>query len=111
MQFSPGFVGLTCFSCATPHDRNRLQTVCASCGLPLRADYRLTDFEPSVRPSLWRYDAALPVRSDHAVTLAEGWTPILGVEDRVLVKDEARNPTGSFKARGMSLAVTMAKAL
>jgi len=111
MQFSPSFAGLTCFSCNTPHDARRLQTVCTKCGLPLRVDYQLKDFEPSVRPSLWRYDAALPVRSDDAVTLVEGWTPILGAEDRVFVKDEARNPTGSFKARGMTLAVTMAKVL
>jgi threonine synthase len=111
MQFSPSFVGLTCFSCGTPHDPHRLQTVCTKCGLPLRVDYRLKNFEPSVRPSLWRYDAALPVRAEDAVTLSEGWTPLVGVEDKVLLKDEARNPTGSFKARGMTLAVTMAKAL
>jgi threonine synthase len=111
MRFSQTFVGLTCFSCGTAHDRNRLQTVCTKCGLPIRVDYQLKDFEPSPRASLWRYDAALPVSADQAVTLSEGWTPILGVEDGVLVKDEARNPTGSFKARGMTLAVTMAKAL
>ena len=111
MQFSPSFAGLTCFSCNAAHDPQRLQTVCTKCGLPLRVDYQLKNFEPTVRPSLWRYDAALPVRADDAVTLCEGWTPLIGVEDGVLLKDEARNPTGSFKARGMTLAVTMAKAL
>src|SRR5256885_5189988 len=111
MQFSPSFAGLTCFSCNAAHDPQRLQTVCTKCGLPLRVDYQLKNFEPTVRPSLWRYDAALPVRADDAVTLCEGWTPFIGVEDGVLLKDEARNPTGSFKARGMTLAVTMAKAL
>src|SRR6185312_6865496 len=45
------------------------------------------------------------------VTLAEGFTPLLAVERNVWVKDEARNPTGSFKARGMALAVSMAKHL
>jgi threonine synthase len=45
------------------------------------------------------------------VTLVEGWTPLCGVTDRLLVKDEARNPTGSFKARGLCLAVSVARAL
>ena len=85
--------------------------MCTKCGLPLRVDYRLKTFEPTVRPSLWRYDAVLPVRADDAVTLSEGWTPILEVDDGVLLKDEARNPTGSFKARGMTVAVTMAELL
>jgi threonine synthase len=43
------------------------------------------------------------------VSLAEGWTPLLGVTDRDFVKDEARNPTGSFKARGMTAAVSVAR--
>jgi threonine synthase len=111
MPFSETFVGLTCFSCGTQHDKNRLQTVCTKCGLPIRVDYRLKDFQPSPRASLWRYDAALPVPADEAVTLSEGWTPLVEVESGILVKDEARNPTGSFKARGMTLAVTMAKLL
>jgi len=45
------------------------------------------------------------------VTLTEGWTPLVPVSDGVWVKDEARNPTGSFKARGMSAAVSVAAAL
>ncbi|MFL5429423.1 MAG: threonine synthase [Myxococcales bacterium] len=111
MRFSPSFAGLSCFACGTSHDPNRLQTVCTACGLPIRVDYRLRAFQPSARPSLWRYDSALPVSAADAVTLSEGWTPLVEVERSVLVKDEARNPTGSFKARGMTLAVTMAKAL
>src|SRR4051812_33860707 len=111
MRFSPSFAGLSCFACGTSHDPNRLQTVCTACGLPIRVDYRLRAFQPSARPSLWRYDSALPVSAEDAVTLSEGWTPLVEVERSVLVKDEARNPTGSFKARGMTLAVTMAKAL
>src|SRR3954465_12674123 len=111
MRFSPSFAGLSCFACGTSHDPNRLQTVCTACGLPIRVDYRLRAFQPSARPSLWRYDSALPVSAADAVTLSEGWTPLVEVERSVVVKDEARNPTGSFKARGMTLAVTMAKAL
>jgi threonine synthase len=45
------------------------------------------------------------------VSLAEGFTPLIRVDERVWVKDESRNPTGSFKARGMALAVSMAKHL
>jgi threonine synthase len=111
MRFTPSFAGLTCFSCGTAHDANRLQTICTKCGLPLRVDYRLSPFEPSDRPSLWRYEAVLPLPAGQAVTLTEGWTPLVEVEPGVLVKDEARNPTGSFKARGMTLAVSLAKAL
>lgn len=72
------------------------------------------------RPDLWRYEEVLPVRDPASrVTLGEGWTPLLdaprlaarlGVE-RVWVKDEGQNPTGSFKARGMALAVSRAKEL
>jgi threonine synthase len=46
-----------------------------------------------------------------AVTLVEGWTPLVAADDALYIKDEARNPTGSFKARGMTVAVSLAKAL
>lgn len=90
------------------------QSVCATCGLPLRVDYDL----PSIRlkprdlagreASLWRYREVLPLAAGE-VSLVEGWTPLLGVSDRDFVKDESRNPTGSFKARGMSVAVSVAR--
>jgi threonine synthase len=80
--------------------------------MPLRVDYALAPgavSSSSLRGnSLWRYREVLPVL-DGEVTLAEGFTPLLPVGERVWVKDEARNPTGSFKARGMTAAVTMAK--
>ena len=69
---------------------------------------------------MWRYAPALPLGpNDHPVTLGEGWTPLfpaprLGAElglKRLLIKDEGLNPTNSFKARGMSAAVTRAHAL
>src|SRR5205823_3077726 len=116
MRFGSTFAGLTCFSCGTPHDAGVLQTVCTRCGLPLRVDYRLRPGAldlTAVRgraPSLWRYEEVLPIRASDAVTLTEGFTPIVEV-DGVLVKDESRNPTGSFKARGMTLAVSLARAL
>jgi threonine synthase len=68
---------------------------------------------------MWRYAPVLPADADEAVTLREGWTPLirasslgrdLGATD-LWVKDEGRNPTDSFKARGLSCAVTMAKKL
>jgi threonine synthase len=69
--------------------------------------------------SMWRYAPVLPANAADAVTLNEGWTPLhqaaalgrdLGASD-LWIKDEGRNPTGSFKARGLSCAVTMAKKL
>jgi len=109
---NPLLRGLSCFACETPHDPGRWQGVCTKCGMPLRVDYTFT---PGAVPlsslkgsSLWRYRDVLPV-VEGEVTLSEGWTPLIPVTDHVFIKDEARNPTGSFKARGMSAAVTMAK--
>src|SRR5439155_21721302 len=71
-------------------------------------------------PTLWRYADVLPVENpDHRISLGEGFTPLLSARrlgakvglPRLFVKDESGNPTGSLKARGLSLAVSMAKAL
>ncbi len=71
-------------------------------------------------PTLWRYAEVLPLENpEDRVTLGEGFTPLLAAPSlgarlglpRLLIKDEGGNPTGSFKARGLSLAVSMAKAL
>src|SRR5688572_32030256 len=71
-------------------------------------------------PTMWRYDDVLPVDNpDYRISLGEGFTPLLSARrlgaaigiPRLAVKEEAGNPTGSFKARGMSLAVSMAKSL
>jgi threonine synthase len=59
---------------------------------------------------LWRYRDVLPL-ADGEVSLSEGWTPLIDAGDGVWIKDEARNPTGSFKARGMAVAVSVARAL
>jgi threonine synthase len=79
--------------------------------VPLRVDYEVRPFQVGSEPTLWRYAAVLPIERERAVTLAEGFTPLVKAGERLFIKDESRNPTGSFKARGMSLAVTMAKAL
>lgn len=107
-------VSLSCFSCEASHDIDRLQTVCTDCGMPLRVDIALdTGLTPEVvidhdRSSMWRYGPVLPVDIGSAVTLSEGWTPLIEAGPRRWIKDEARNPTGSFKARGMSMAVSAA---
>jgi len=113
---NPRWRGLSCFSCGTEHQIGGLETVCRSCGLPLRVDYDLSGPPPAAATaggpdSLWRYEEVLPVGAAHAVTLREGWTPLIEVGDGLWVKDESRNPTGSFKARGMTMAVSVAKLL
>jgi len=85
--------------------------------MPLRIDYDLASIRLRLAdlagrpPTLWRYRELLPLAEDDAVSLAEGFTPLLAVGPGVWVKDESRNPTGSFKARGMALAVSMARQL
>ena len=58
---------------------------------------------------MWRYRAVLPVPYENRVSMGEGWTPVFEVNPNVWVKNEAVNPTGSFKDRGMSMAVSAAR--
>jgi threonine synthase len=116
-KLSPYLAGVRCFACNHAHDPRTLLTVCTVCGMPLRVDYdlaairlRLSDLVGRAA-TLWRYRELLPLEEGDETSLAEGFTPLLQVEPNVWVKDEARNPTGSFKARGMALAVSMAKHL
>jgi threonine synthase len=117
IRLSPHLASIRCFACETTHDPRALLTVCRQCGLPLRVDYDLSEVKLSLQdlksrePTLWRYRELLPLLPNDEVSLAEGMTPLLRVESNVWVKDESRNPTGSFKARGMALAVSMAKHL
>ena len=111
---------LECTACARRHDV-RLRNVC-DCGAPLFARYawgRLSREALETRPDLWRYGPILPLAPAEVRPRGEGGTPVLelpqlardvGVRE-LLVKDEGRNPTGTFKARGMAVAVPMAKAL
>jgi threonine synthase len=106
---------LTCFLCGKQYDPNVLQTLCTDCKRPLRVDYDWPD--PPLKESLggvcsmWRYAGVLPFCEP--VSLGEGMTPLHRAPfgPSVYIKDEAVNPTGSFKARGMSAAVSMAKHL
>ena len=112
---------------AGPFDASETHHLCV-CGRPLLAAYDwerigATWSRDSLRDgprSMWRYAPALPLEpGSEPVSLGEGWTPLLhaprlGADlglTRLFVKDEALNPTNSFKARGMSAAVTRAKAL
>ncbi len=114
---------LHCSACAyTQPDGRMLASLCPDCGQPLLARVAGIPARASVGPeaSLWRYRAALPLLDGETpVTLGEGMTPLLelptlarevGVR-RLWVKDEGLNPTASFKARGLMMAVTRAKAL
>jgi threonine synthase len=118
-------IHLECTRCGVSYDPDRLWGLSPCCDKPLYARYDLErigrTFRPdSLRgrePSLWRYAEVLPVRDpSYRVTLGEGLTPLLsaprlarelGVK-RLWLKDEGQNPTGSFKARGLGLAVSRA---
>ena len=110
---------LRCSSCDTPADLH-LASTCGACGQPLFAHYDAVSRTraPSDRWDAWRYSQFLPIEEDEQpVSLGEGLTPLIqsrsladyvGVRN-LWIKDEGQNPTGSFKARGMSAAVTRAK--
>ena len=111
---------LQCSACARQYDPGRLHNLCTECKGPLLVQYEVTaspDLRAEIRqrPStLWRYREILPVRREEdIVTLGEGCTPLLPsrLGDGVFVKDESKNPTRSFKSRGMACAVSMARAL
>ena len=113
---------LECSSCGTTQPGDALATVC-TCGQPYLVRYDSpwpTRDAILDRWDMWRYAAVMPLADGEApVSLGEGTTPMhdlprLASESgvrRLLVKDEGLNPTASFKARGMSAAVTRAKAL
>jgi threonine synthase len=120
---------LTCTSCGLRHKWTQLQNLCTACQKPLIATYDLEKVRRvftreglTVRSekSLWRFREVLPLPVNiEPVSLGEGGTPLLlakrfgkkcGIEN-LWIKDESQNPTQSFKARGMSVAVSMAKYL
>ncbi|MGO8793213.1 MAG: threonine synthase [Candidatus Sulfotelmatobacter sp.] len=108
---------LECTRCGEHYPADRPQTVCARDGGILYARYDLAAIKKSfsaaslllLPPTMWRYDAVLPQATP--VTLGEGFTPMLPSRENpnCFIKDEGLNPTGSFKARGLSAAVTMAR--
>jgi threonine synthase len=108
---------LECTRCGEHLSADRPQNVCPKDGGVLFVRYDLASLKGKLRPgdlsgrvaSMWRYAEVLP--DAVPVTLGEGFTPMLASREypSVFIKDEGLNPTGSFKARGMSAAVTMAK--
>jgi threonine synthase len=108
---------LECTRCGEHYPADRPQTVCPKDGGILYARYDLATIKRSFSsarlalraPTMWRYDAALP--DANPVSLGEGFTPMLPSREypNIYIKDEGLNPTGSFKARGLSAAVTMAR--
>ena len=109
---------LECTRCGAHLSGDVPQTVCPKDGGILYARYDLASLKRSFKPTsllarpatMWRYAEVLP--DAPPVSLGEGFTPMLPSREfqNVYIKDEGLNPTGSFKARGMSAAVTMAKA-
>ncbi|HXM35020.1 MAG TPA: threonine synthase [Pyrinomonadaceae bacterium] len=119
---------LECANCGLQHEARRLLNLCTTCGKPLLVRYDLgqaartltKESLPNRRPDLWRYREVLPVDHDeNIVSLGEGWTPLLHAQRLgeqlkmrgLYIKDESQNPTQSFKARGMTAAISMAKEL
>ncbi len=114
---------LTCSNCEATHDASGLPTLCPSCSSPWLVRYPSYP-APSLRQTMqarpwtmWRYREWLPLADGETpVTLGEGGTPLVRVPsvenalglETVWVKDESQNPCGSFKARGLSAAVTRA---
>ncbi len=108
---------LECTRCGEHYAADRPQSVCVKDGGVLYARYDLAAIKRSFSsarlalraPTMWRYDAVLPAADP--VSLGEGFTPMLPSREypNVYIKDEGLNPTGSFKARGLSAAVTMAR--
>lgn len=119
---------LECSNCNSSYPHTEPQNVCNSCGKPLFARYDLDQLTNSWKPedlhtrpnSFWRYKELLPIENDDdIVSLGETVTPLLPAKrlgnhiglDNLWIKDESRLPTGSFKARGLAMAVSKAKAL
>jgi threonine synthase len=120
---------LECSLCGLRHEANLLQNLCTSCGKPLLVRYDLDKAAETLTPTsltsrqadLWRYREVLPVSDpDNIISLGEGWTPLLKADAlaarlpvrlNLFIKDEGQNPTQSFKARGMTAAISMAKEL
>ncbi len=119
---------LECTGCGKHFSPDELHMVCPACGKVLYARYDLDRAGSELRrdevmgraPTMWRYREMLPVRDPvNIVSLGEGMTPLLPLPKiarrlglrHVYVKDEGANPTGSFKARGLCVAVSKAKEL
>ena len=119
---------IECTRCGHAHDPTRVATVCGTCGQMLAVRYDLGQVAAHVRrdqlsarvPGMYRFRELLPLLPDEEpVTLGEGGTPLLPLPRlaahfglrHLWAKDEGQNPTGTFKARGLSMAITRARSL
>jgi threonine synthase len=116
---------LRCNACNSPYPSNQINNFCTNCASPIEVQLSLNNTIPKTvikqsERSMWRYAQLLPIIHDkNIISLGEGWTPILPLAriaselniHKLLIKDESFNPTGSFKARGLSMAVSKAKEL
>lgn len=119
---------IECTVCGHRHEAGRLLTVCAQCGQMLAVRYDLARVAALVSkeelrqrpPGMYRFRELLPLgEGEEPVTLGEGGTPLLALPRlaahlglrHLWAKDEGQNPTGSFKARGLGMAVTKARTL
>ncbi|MDH2901212.1 MAG: threonine synthase [archaeon] len=119
---------LKCSRCGRKYDANVVQSVCTSCGGTLFSMYDIEKAKNKFAkqdlqkrtPSLWRYREMLPVKIEkNIVTLGEGYTPITRIErigeklglKQLYVKDDGIIPTGTFKTRGMTTAISKVKEL
>ncbi|MGA1997391.1 MAG: pyridoxal-phosphate dependent enzyme, partial [Bryobacteraceae bacterium] len=114
---------LECSLCHQQVEAGQVANLCAACGGPLLVRYEMGTLRhrwprrqvAEGPPSMWRYAPVLPAAPASVISLGEGWTPLirtrrlgsrLGAE-ALWVKDEGLNPTASFKARGLSCAISM----
>jgi len=119
---------LQCSKCGNKLEPDRLWNLCGICGKPLIVLYDLKRIRKVLKreeivlrqPNLWRYHELLPIKEPkNILSLGEGYTPLihatgLGRElgfDNLYIKDESSNPTGSFKARGLAVALSRAREL
>jgi len=118
---------LECARCGKHLEPARIHNLC-TCGSPLLVRYDLRQAAQTMvrermasrKPTLWRYREVLPVARDSSIlSLGEGFTPLIHAQrlgkrlglPNLYLKDESLNPTGSFKARGLAVAVSMANEL
>ena len=116
---------LECPECKQSLNADTLQTFCSDCYSPLLARYNLRAARATLTPEalksrpkgIWRWSEILPVRNlANRISLGEGDTPLLKAKnlgrnlklDELYIKDESQNPTGSFKARGLAVAISRA---
>ena len=127
-RLSTFYTHLECSHCGEHFDPHQIQSFCLTCITPLVAKYDLVSAKnelsksslTSGENSLWRYFELLPVyKKESIVSLGEGMSPVIQTRklgdtfglSELFIKDESCNPTGSFKARGIALAVSKAKEL